>query len=179
MTGELSTSKRRIRKHLWILGAITLGMFAFCYALVPLYTTFCKATGLNGKTDGQAALILPKVDDSRTVSVELLADIGPKLKGKFVAKDDKVFLHPGELIHTEFHVENLTHKALTVQAIPSVSPGLAAQHIKKIECFCFTKQYLKPKESAVYPLTFTVDPALPTKFKNLTLSYTLFDISDT
>ena len=38
------------RKLVAILILASMGMFGFCYALVPLYDKFCEATGLLGKT---------------------------------------------------------------------------------------------------------------------------------
>jgi len=35
------------------LGTLCVAMFAFGFALVPLYGVFCKITGLGGKTDGR------------------------------------------------------------------------------------------------------------------------------
>lgn len=172
-----SSNPKRLKKQLLIMTAIVVGMFAFCYALVPIYTVFCKVTGLNGKTDGQSQPMITKVDKSRTVTVELLATVNQSLPGEFLALDKKFTLHPGEYVTTSYRVKNLTQQAMTVQAIPSVTPGLAARHIKKIECFCFTKQPLEPLEDKEMPLVFTVDPALPTNIQTITLAYTLFDVT--
>lgn len=68
---------------------------------------------------------------------------------------------------------------MIVQAIPSVSPGLAAKHLKKTECFCFTKQMMKGKQGMAWPLLFHLDRELPKKIRTITLSYTLFDITKT
>src|ERR671910_75286 len=38
------------------LAGAALGMFAFGYALVPLYDVFCELTGLGGKTGREAAV---------------------------------------------------------------------------------------------------------------------------
>ncbi len=160
--------------------AIVIGMFAFCFALVPLYSVFCKATGLNGKVDVRPQLTASKVDMTRTVTIELLATLNeslPNEKGEFIAQHKKFVLHPGEYVTTSYFVKNLTNHDMTVQAIPSVTPGLAARHIKKVECFCFQRQPLNPLEGKAMPLVFTVDPALPQDIHTLTLAYTLFDVT--
>lgn len=171
---------KKIRKQLMIMLAIVVGMFGFCYALVPIYNVFCQVTGLNGKTSNEAQKNLFKVDKSRTVTIELLATLNESLtvgSGEFTAKTKKYTLHPGETITTSYWVKNLTHEPKVVQAIPSVTPGLAARHIKKIECFCFQKQPLNAQEGKEMPLVFTIDPALPTNVKTITLAYTLFDVT--
>ncbi len=66
---------------------------------------------------------------------------------------------------------------MTVQAIPSVTPGLAAQYVKKTECFCFTQQTLKAHEAKIMPLLFHIDQNIPDNINNLTFSYTLFAVN--
>ena len=63
------------------------------------------------------------------------------------------------------------------QAVPSVSPGPAAAYLKKVECFCFNRQELQPEQSKLMPLKFYIDPALPDDINTITLSYSLYDIT--
>jgi cytochrome c oxidase assembly protein Cox11 len=40
---------KKFRKNLWLMnGGILLAVFAGCYMMVPLYRSFCQATGLIG-----------------------------------------------------------------------------------------------------------------------------------
>ncbi|MGE3320097.1 MAG: cytochrome c oxidase assembly protein [Candidatus Berkiella sp.] len=174
------TAKPRLKKHLWVMLGVIAFMFAFCFALVPMYNVFCKVTGLNGKTEGsaQTPIASAKVDTSRSVTVELLTTLNVSATTEFAGKDKKITLHPGEYVTTSYRVKNLTNKPMVVQAIPSVTPGLVAKHVNKIECFCFVHQPLKPLEEKEFRLVFTVDPAIPKQFQTLTLSYTLFDVTE-
>jgi cytochrome c oxidase assembly protein subunit 11 len=167
----------KLRKHLIIMSIAVIGMFGFCYALVPMYNVMCKIAGTNGKIDGRPQPLITKVDKSRTVTVELLSTLNKDMPGEFKAQDKKFSLHPGEYVETKYWVKNLTNSPMVVQAIPSVAPGLAAKHIKKIECFCFQRQELAPNEGVWLPLKFTVDPAISHKLQTLTLAYTLFDVT--
>lgn len=170
---------KSIKKQLLIMFGVVVLMFGFCYAMVPFYNVLCKATGLNGKVDNIAALpSITKVDKSRTVTVELLSTLNENMASEFRAQDKKITLHPGEYVTTSYWVKNLKDTPMVVQAIPSVTPGLAAQHIKKVECFCFTHQHLEAHQGMDMPLRFTVDPAIPTAITTLTLAYTLFDKTD-
>jgi cytochrome c oxidase assembly protein subunit 11 len=63
------------------------------------------------------------------------------------------------------------------QAVPSVSPGPAAAYLKKVECFCFNRQELQAGESKSMPLKFYIDPTLPEDINTITLSYSLYDIT--
>lgn len=168
----------QLRKHLWIMFAVVVGMFGFCFAMVPLYNVICKATGLNGKTGGQVQVTQTEIDTSRIVTVELTSTLNESLPGEFYSQHKKFSLHPGETVSTSYWVKNLTDKPMVVQAIPSVTPGLAADHIKKVECFCFQKQPLAPGEGKWMPLVFTVDPALSKRIQTMTLAYTLFNVTE-
>jgi cytochrome c oxidase assembly protein subunit 11 len=75
-------------------------------------------------------------------------------------------------------VSNPRATAMVGQAIPSVAPNAAAAHLNKIECFCFEEQLLAAGETADMPIRFFVDPALPANISKVTLSYTLYDITD-
>lgn len=174
--------RAKVNKQLKIMLLVVGGMFAFCFALVPLYSVFCKVTGLNGKTEQTPAAqtVNQEVDISRTITVELLATLNQSLpdgSSEFRTETRKFSIHPGELIHTSFWVKNRTPENVTVQAIPSVSPGLAAKHFKKIECFCFQHQPLQGNEGKDMPLVFTVSADLPKHIHTVTLAYTLFKIS--
>ena len=149
-------------------------MFAFGFALVPLYDVFCDITGINGKTDKVAAAAPDRVDRGREVSVEVLATHAPAVAVDFAPETARLRLNPGELQLVSFVVENRSDQPIVTTAVPSVSPGEAARHFMKIECFCFQEQPLAPGERKLMPVQFYVDPELPERFKNLTLSYRLY-----
>ncbi|MGE4349796.1 MAG: cytochrome c oxidase assembly protein [Candidatus Berkiella sp.] len=169
---------KKLRKHLIIMAFAVIAMFAFCYALVPLYNVFCQVTGLNGKTTDKPQPLIRTVDQNRNVTIELLSMTNQNTAAEFEPGDKKFTLHPGEYVQTHFRVKNLTSRPMVVQAIPSVSPNIAANYIKKVECFCFQKQYLAANEEAELTLKFTIDPAMSHKINQLSLAYTLFDITD-
>ncbi len=171
---------KKLRKHLTVLTFVVVGMFGFCFALVPLYSVLCKTTGLNGKTSGMVETVSSDIDKTRNITVILLATLNeslPDSENEFNTKVRKYTVHPGEYINTTFWVKNLSDKPKVVQAIPSVSPGLVAKHVKKMECFCFQHQPLLANEGKDMPLVFAVDPKLPEEIKTITLAYTLFDVT--
>lgn len=164
------------RRILISLVLVVLLMFGFGYALVPIYNVFCKLTGLNGKTGGEAALS-NTIDKSRTVTIEFVASTNAYLPWQFYPLVQKVKVFVGENKRVAFFAENDSDNTMVVQAIPSVTPGLAAKYLKKTECFCFTRQTLKGRQALDMPLIFHIDPALPKDIKLITLSYTLFDVA--
>ena len=83
--------------------------------------------------------------------------------------------HPGQTYRTSFYAKNRTDSGMVGQAIPSVTPGQAARHFKKTECFCFTQQQFDAGEGRDMALLFMVDPELPREIEVVTLAYTCFD----
>jgi len=154
-------------------------MFGFGFALVPLYNVMCSAWGINGKTGGQVTYDATQVhiDKNRWVTIEFLATNNKDLPWKFYPLKQKLKVHPGQIYRIDYFAQNDSNKIMTVQAIPSVAPGLAAKYLKKTECFCFTQQTFKGGESQDMPVLFHIDPALPKYIRTVSLSYTMFDAS--
>jgi len=175
MNDELRQANRRLTIKLLLMVAAATG---FAFALVPFYDLLCKVTGLNGKTGG-AVQISPasKVDSVRWVTVEFTSTVMPGMSWEFRPAQTRMRVHPGETARISYLAKNPTNQAMTGQAVPSVSPGWAAQHFNKIECFCFQRQMLKPGEVKEMPLVFFVSPELPAEVQEISLSYTLFPVS--
>ncbi len=174
--------KARANRRLAVkLGIATVAMFGFGYALAPMYDLMCQAFGFNGKTgrtDVQTVAATP-VDRSRTVTIEFTGLATTGLPWEFKPLTKKLEVHPGETHEVKYWVRNTTGETITGQAIPSVAPGLIAGHFKKIECFCFSQQTLKPGEAREMPVRFTVEPGLDPKIQTVTLSYTFFNTDKT
>src|SRR5262245_5401918 len=132
-------------------------MFGFGYALVPFYNVLCKSLGINGKTENRSVAMDTSVDYSSTVTVHFLATRNNYLPWKFQPIVKTVKVHPGENKRVAFLAQNETDVDMIVQAVPSVTPGLAASHLKKTECFCFTKQMMRGKQAMAWPLLFHID----------------------
>lgn len=158
---------------------VAIAMFGFGFALVPFYNAFCEWTGLNGKVKGEATATGEyQVDSSREITVEFLTSLNGSMPLEFRAETSKLKVHPGQYYTVKFYGENSTDKPLTGRAIPSIAPGLYAEYLKKAECFCFSEQAFEPHRLREMPVRFVIDPALPPEIKELTLSYTFFDITD-
>jgi cytochrome c oxidase assembly protein subunit 11 len=161
------------------LALVVVAMFGFGFALVPLYDVFCDITGLNGKTNETAATYNASgIDESRTVTVQFITRNAKGIPWQFSPVINSIDVHPGEMKFVKFYAKNEAQHNIVGQAVPSVSPGLAANYFNKIECFCFTNQPLKAGEEIEMGLQFYVDQDLPSEINTLTLSYTLYDISE-
>jgi len=156
------------------LGVIALGMFAFGYALVPLYDRICKVTGLNNVGEADA-VANTQVDATRVVRVEFDSNVR-NMPWQFQPLEPIMSVHPGAVTQAEFKVTNTTDRAITGQAIPSYGPQYAAQYFRKLECFCFSQQTLQPGETRRMPVVFVIDPSAPRDLNTITLSYTFFEV---
>ncbi|WP_260292801.1 cytochrome c oxidase assembly protein [Sedimenticola hydrogenitrophicus] len=158
------------------LAGITLAMFGFGFALVPLYEVFCDITGLNGKGVKQITAMDPTtVDGSRWVTVEFLS--GSNLAGgwEFRPSQSRLRVQPGRLYTVSYQARNPTDQAMTVRAVSSIAPGTAAGYVSKLECFCFRQQRFAPAEQRMMPVRFMVDRALPPEVGTISIAYTLFN----
>ena len=155
--------------------------FAFGFALVPLYDSLCKAIGLNGKGFiigglGTERAAPAHVDRSRVITVEFTGTVMPGLPWEMRPLTLSIDLHPGELQSARFLVRNQADRPITARAIPSVSPGQAASHFEKIDCFCFALQTLAPGEARELPVAFIIKPGLDAAVRTITLSYAFFNV---
>ena len=154
-------------------------MFAFGYALVPIYRTICEALGVNiiARTEQQGVSDAPsstQVDLSRTVTVEF--DANARGPWDFRPETARVEVHPGEVVTVMYEFRNRQDRTMAAQAFPSYAPQTAAPHFRKLECFCFTEHVLKPGEAKRWLVVFVVDRKLPKDVRTITLSYTFFEV---
>ncbi|HEY2926224.1 cytochrome c oxidase assembly protein [Piscinibacter sp.] len=157
-------------------------MFAFGYALVPIYRSICKALGVNVLSLSEQALAgnaaatgrNTQVDLSRTITVEF--DANARGVWDFKPAQRSVDVHPGELTTVVYEFRNIQNRTMAAQAIPSYAPMQASAHFTKLECFCFNEYTLKPGESRQWPVVFVIDPKLPKDVRTITLSYTFFEV---
>ena len=164
------------------LAVVTVLMFAFGYALVPLYKAICEMTGINVLALGEQALkgispTLPantQVDTSRTITIEF--DANSRGPWDFKPAQSSVEVHPGELTTVMYEFQNTQNRRMSAQAIPSYAPQQASAHFNKLECFCFNQYTLEPGEKKSWPVVFVIDPKLSRDVRTITLSYTFFEV---
>jgi cytochrome c oxidase assembly protein subunit 11 len=179
-------SEKKSHRNIFIIGGVAaVLMFGFCFAMVPIYSLICKATGINTSVPNgelvtradSAAMTKNPPDLTREVNIQFIAVNHMGLPWDFYPRTKSVRIHPGENAKVYFYVKNMTDKAMTVQAIPSMTPPESMSHFHKIECFCFRQQKLAAHEGKEMPLIFNVDKDLPKETHVITLAYTLFDVT--
>jgi cytochrome c oxidase assembly protein subunit 11 len=173
---EVQSDNRSILRKLVV---VSLLMFGFGWALVPLYQKICEVTGINIVTardaEAEKAARNTQVDRSRTITVEF--DANAQGAWRFKPHVNHLQVHPGELVQVTYDLVNLQPRTMAGQAIPSYAPMQSANHFQKLECFCFQQQTLAAGETRQFPVVFFIDPALPADVKTITLSYTFFEVA--
>ena len=174
-------------KMLGKLVVVALGMFAFAYAMVPLYQAICEFTGVNILALGEKSIpgspsyngakpgaTNTQVDLSRTITVEL--DANSRGPWSFKPAQSSIKVHPGEIATVMYDFQNIQNRRMSAQAIPSYAPKQAAAHFNKLECFCFQQYALEPGEIKKWPVVFVIDPKISKDVHTITLSYTFFEV---
>jgi len=170
--------RRRIRLTVLSLLGILAVMVGLDTAAVPLYRLFCQATGYNGTTQRAEKAPDQEVAD-RVITVRFNASVAADLPWEFRPLVTSVRLHPGEEKTISYRAINNGSVPITGTATHNVTPDKAGLYFDKIQCFCFTQQYLKAGESADLFVTFFVDPDIvkdpgTRDVDTITLSYTMF-----
>ena len=170
--------KAALNKRLaWKLSMIVFAGLLFGFAIAPIYDVMCKKFALNGRADSSATLTASgqKVDKTRWITVIFTGNTMPGLSWSFHPRQTSLRVHPGEINLTSYMAKNNASNSVMGQAVPSITPEIAALSFKKIECFCFTKQTLKSGESKEMPVMFYIKPDLPSDVHTVTLSYAFYN----
>lgn len=162
-----------LKKVVLICLSVAIVMFGFTFAMAPLYSMVCKKTGF--RTSKLDLTISP--DLSRDIIVQLVSINNAELPWDFYPTVTSIHVHPETNTKIFFVAKNNSSHTMTVQAVPSFSPGISGAYFHKIECFCFTKQTLKAHEKISMPVVFRIDNKLPANVHTITLAYTLFDVT--
>ena len=160
------------------LAVVAMAMFGFGFALIPFYQKICEVTGVNNVLKADA-VENTQVDAARSVTIEFDSNLSGKLPWTFRPLQANVRVHPGELTTVVYEIRNTSDRTVTGQAVPSYGPQLAVRYFKKLECFCFTQQTLKPGEARQMPVVFVIERGLPDDVNTITLSYSFFEIEGT
>jgi cytochrome c oxidase assembly protein subunit 11 len=173
----MSTPSNHKRLTLQLAG-IALGAFGLGFALIPFYDVLCDITGFGDqKSLARAREAIGKPDDTRTITIDFIADLPSVGNWEFRPVVGSMQVHPGRLYSTQFFAHNLTGHDTVAQAVPNIAPGQAAGYFRKTECFCFTPQKFAVGEARPMSVRFVVDPAIPRTLDRITLSYTFYDES--
>jgi cytochrome c oxidase assembly protein subunit 11 len=184
MTEPSTQNKARLRRDMIVAaccGVFVASMVGAAYASVPLYNWFCRTTGFAG-----TPLVSEKAPDhilGRKIAIRFDSNVAPTLPWKFVPEQNEVTVRIGEVTTVHYKVINLAARQITAQASYNVSPPQVGAYFNKINCFCFTRQTMKPGETREMTVVFYVDPKIvqdsdQDTLNTITLSYTFYPEKD-
>lgn len=173
----MSTTKNR--KLALKLLAVAVGMFAFGFVVMPpLYDVICDITGLGGRGLEVAQGTNVAIESDREVKIRFDATVNSALAWDLQPNDPVAQVRLGEMSETSYMAFNESARAIAGQAIYTVTPPEASLYFVKTECFCFTRQTLQANESREMPVRFYIKPDLPEHIREMTLSYTFFQLDE-
>ena len=177
---EQVTTERANKKVIALSSVGVVAMFAFAiFVMPPLYDLFCEITGIGDKSAEKYELeAVSAIDTSRTVRVRFITNNAATMPWDFEPQVFEVSVHPGEQAEMSYFARNRTPRNMVAQAIPEIRPTSANKYFHKTECFCFNQQPLEAGAETDMKLVFIVDRDLPEAVKTITLSYSLFDVTD-
>jgi cytochrome c oxidase assembly protein subunit 11 len=169
----MAVNAQKNRRVAFMAASLFCAMVGLAYASVPLYRIFCQTTGFGGTT--QIAAV-------QTISVRFDANASTDMGWNFRAVQSTMTVKIGEPSMAHYTATNMSSDTVTGTAKFNVTPTSAGIFFNKIQCFCFTKQTLKPGETADFPVQFFVDPAIlddpDTKsIREITLSYSFYPVA--
>lgn len=161
------------RDNFILYSSISIFMFLFAYAMVPLYQIFCNKTGYLGT-------IQEKISPSNKISNETIEVefIGYQKSGvNLFPLERRKNIRIGENILTFYRMENKTNKKITGMSIYNVTPYKTGAYFNKIHCFCFEQQTINANETIDLPVYFFIgndflDDSEAKNVKSIALSYT-------
>jgi cytochrome c oxidase assembly protein subunit 11 len=174
----VSAVAQRNRRTALIMALIVAFMVGLAFASVPLYRMFCELTGFDG-TPARAAAAPGAI--AGQVRVRFDANVHPGLPWRFEPEQNVISVAPGAQNKVFYRAQNLSARTIVGQAAFNVSPDQVGKYFKKIQCFCFSEQTLKPGQKVDMPVVFFVDPGFAkdpdTKdIDEITLSYTFYPV---
>jgi cytochrome c oxidase assembly protein subunit 11 len=155
---------------------VFFSMVGAAFAAVPLYRTFCAATGWNGAVKTPSGG--PMAISSETVTVRFDTNVNG-VAWRFEPAQPSQTVHLGENKLAFFRATNIGKTAVTGRAAYNVLPETAGPYFSKLECFCFKSQTIQPGQTVEFPVVYYVDPRFAKDPDNvgqheITLSYTFF-----
>jgi cytochrome c oxidase assembly protein subunit 11 len=155
--------------------AVMVGLVAVS---VPLYSLFCKATGLGG-TPRIASGAPDGLAQSRVIEIRFDSNVAKGLPWRFQPDQKVMTVRLGEPNVASFTAENDGSEAIMGTAAYNVTPAKAGIYVNKIQCFCFTEQTLASGQKMQMPVQFYIDPAIASDpdtndVTAITLSYTFY-----
>ena len=115
--------KKEAKKTLIKLVVAVPLMFAFGFALVPLYDVFCEVTGINGKVFQSEYSEELVTDDGRTIAIQFISTNNENMPWTFKPSEQVMKIETGKYHGATFYVKNTTDKKILCMNYENGSAG--------------------------------------------------------
>ena len=117
------------------------------------------------------------------IIINLLTSVHPSLPWQFKTLNSKIIVKPGEVTTVDYTVKNLEDNETTGIATFAYFPKEFGSYIRKLNCFCYDAQTLKPNQQNKYSLVLLIDPEVTkdSKTKNIkeiTIQFNFFNYKE-
>ena len=124
-----------------------------------------------------------KIKAEEPIVINLLTSVHPNFPWRFEALNKKIVVKPGDIKTIEYIVENLGNKKTIGIATFAYFPNQFGAYIRKLNCFCYDAQRLKPNQQDKFSVVLLIDPEVTkdSKTKNIkevTIQFTFFDYKE-
>ena len=170
--------------------AVAVGLLLGSFASAPLYRIFCQLTGFGGTTQNGTGLVAANttsitpavIKNFHPLTIFFDATVSNNAPLRVDIMTPRVDVAVNQTKKIIYRVANLTDQPLTITSSYNATPQKYAHQIIKIECFCFTKQYLKPHEKKDFSLVFFISPEIinaegAEKIRELTIGYHFYKVA--
>lgn len=173
-------SQRKANNRLvLILALIAIGsMLFFLFGFRSVYRLWCEITGTRlNPNNPEIAAALPTTT-GRYLKVHFESKVFDGLPILFSVDKPEDRIEVGRDAQNTYRVINTSDRELHIRPVHQVAPLNATRSFGMRICFCFQNQVLKPHEEKVFPVVYRFAPDLDPRINDLSLCYSIFDISD-
>ena len=142
-------SNTRMNRHGLILGGFGLSMFAFSYAMVPLYHLLCHGSV---KLSQQSTVL------SHPVEIDVMSELYRSIPLGIQLSESHVSLHPGDQQLVYVDLENESNQPLDIHLTISTNPRTFKSNFGLVYP---DKIYLEGGQRTRFPVELTLDPSAP------------------
>ena len=129
--------KKEAKKTLIKLVVAVPLMFAFGFALVPLYDVFCEVTGINGKVFQSEYSEELVTDDGRTIAIQFISTNNENMPWTFKPSEQVMKIETGKYHAATFYVKNTTNKKNDSSSSTKCCTFKCSCSLKKIRVLLF------------------------------------------
>lgn len=166
---------KKNKKILLILVCVGFVMFLFAFANVPIFGMLCKAVGIQVNPLSKQSVSTQETD--RTVKMIFIGtttgDIPLQVSPVQITQTATL----GKITTNDYRFVNLSDRWVYFYPVHNLQPIATADMIDLSKCFCFNPQKIAPGAKVTLPVVYVVSSDLPEKYTNLTMNYSMFELT--